>query len=1235
MKSTSRFINSNSVLARFSITAFSAPLLAALALTMPLAGHAAPGARAAGAAKKTSANDAALPPSRQKAVAIMVEMSAAPAAVSYAAALKTAQAQFDTQRSYALAHPRSRSSKRVLATTSVQISSSAAKQVANNVRQLDRAQKAMLPALTGGNINGRVLFRAQRVYNGIAMVVSPDKISQIAAMPGVKAVHPMHPKFLTAAFSDIDFLGGRSFWTKPPFGIHGENIKVADIDTGLDYIHTNFGGPGSSGYSVVTDHSSPASAPNAYFPTPKVPGGYDFAGDGYDADFNDLAHAPMPDPDPFDCNGHGTGTASLIAGYGVTNAGFTYSGSYDASNPMMSSLSISPGFAPNAKLYPLRVFGCAGSTNLVVEALEWAMDPNGDGNFSDHMDVVNMSLGANDGYADDPDDVAASNAASIGVIVCSAAGNAGDTYYVHSSPAAASGTLSCAATYNDQNGFIYNSNVTANAPAGIAGQQYFSIYGTDSPHVGGGGLTGDLVYGVPNNASTAFTNAADISGKICLIDRGATSFTDMITKAFNAGAVGVVVNNFNHPADAPILMSTPGQPAIPAVMISRTDRDTINTAAGGFDGTTGEPTNATNITINNDAGTFIQAANGPGAPAAPGSPDTVPSYTSRGPRLPDSALKPDVAAPAEVTGVAVNNSGNGFMNFNGTSSATPHVAGTMALLRQLHPTWTVQELNALACNTATHNLATTVGGSTLIGVGRIGAGRLDLTNASSVNSLAFNGTDPNLIGVSFGDVEVPVPGSVTLTKSIKVENKGAANESYSITYEDITSAAGTNFNLPASVNVAANSSNTFNVTFSANGNALRHDRDLSTGTSQATGFGTLPRQYLTEKAGYAVLTPTINPGPAIRVALYAAPKPISTMHATMTGIVPTAASGSFTINLSGSGINTGASFPTDIVSLVKGFELQYASPLAGSPAASTNPDVLKYVGVTSDWANRSSTEHDNFATWLNFAIVGFGNAPVPDFNSADKEIFMDLDFDNVYDVAIFLTQVPNGTSPTNVYFSVLVDLTGVFGPPGNAYYWEPTNILTNQDLNAFNNSVVTVPLDELVGTGYSAFQYQVVTFDRNGNEVDETPVLYFDAANPGLDATPAATLEPFFLPDLPATTIPVNYVGTNFQTNGSLGVLVVHMHNGTGNHSDVVAFRKPTITGFSPASGKVGALITITGSNFNAGTVVRFFNNKTASINVLTSNTLIATVPAGAITGPIRVSNAAGSSSRPGFTVLP
>src|SRR5205085_671836 len=336
----------------------------------------------------------------------------------------------------------------------------------------------------------------------------------------------------------------------------------------------------------------------------------------------------------------------------------------------------------------------------------------------------------------------------------------------HSSPAAASGTLSCAATYNDQNGFISDSAVIGNAPPAIAGSKFFSIYGAASPH---STVTGNLVYAVPNNAATALTNSANISGNIMLVNRGGTSFTDMVNKGYNAGAIGVIVNNFNNPTSPPILMATAPQPNIPDVMISRTDRDTIVAAAGGFDATTGVPTNPTNVTIQPDPLTsHIFPAFGPGTAAQAGAPDTVPSYTSRGPRMPDSALKPDIAAPAEVTAVAQNNTGNGFENFNGTSSATPHVSGYMALLREYHPTWSVQEMQSLECGTANHDLTTNVGDATKIGVGRIGAGREDLAAGATANVIAYNGSDPNLIGVSFGVVETPVDGTRVLNKTVKV-----------------------------------------------------------------------------------------------------------------------------------------------------------------------------------------------------------------------------------------------------------------------------------------------------------------------------------------------------------------------------------------------------------------------------------------------------------------------------------
>jgi len=263
---------------RFSIAAgfrlTTAAALTVVAIQPSPAQHgkeAAAAARQAIASEKNSANGADVPLSREKNVAVMVEFRDAPAATAYADALRNAQAQVDAKRNYALAHPNLRSSKTLLSKPAVAttINSTAARQVANKSRQLESIQQAMLPHLTGPEVNGRVLFRATRAYNGIAMVVSPDKIAKIAALPGVKTVHPLHPKYQTAAFSDIDFLGTRTFWTKVPFGIHGENIRVADIDSGLDYIHANFGGPGNAGYSIVTNHSSPTSAPNAFFPTQK------------------------------------------------------------------------------------------------------------------------------------------------------------------------------------------------------------------------------------------------------------------------------------------------------------------------------------------------------------------------------------------------------------------------------------------------------------------------------------------------------------------------------------------------------------------------------------------------------------------------------------------------------------------------------------------------------------------------------------------------------------------------------------------------------------------------------------------------------------------------------------------------------------------------------------------------------------------------------------------------------
>jgi hypothetical protein len=274
-------------------------------------------------------------------------------------------------------------------------------------------------------------------------------------------------------------------------------------------------------------------------------------------------------------------------------------------------------------------------------------------------------------------------------------------------------------------------------------------------------------------------------------------------------------------------------------------------------------------------------------------------------------------------------------------------------------------------------------------------------------------------------------------------------------------------------------------------------------------------------------------------------------------------SGTFTLPLTGTPVNTGGPTPPDITSLVKAFELQFFNPKIGSVKAPTTPNDIKYAGVTSDYSVNSNKAN----TVITFAVEGFGDAPVPESNSSDKEIFIDTNSDGTFDFAIFLSslQSASATAHTNVYFPFLVNLhTRTVSIPGLR-----TNLVSpaSKDTNSFNNSAILIPVQAAAlgdltnglaplasAGGPTKFRYLVVTFDRNGNEVMETPVLTYDLANPGFDLE-GGNFEPFYYPDLTSTSIPVKYFANNFGANGSLGIWLVHMHNGDGFRSDVVPFK--------------------------------------------------------------------------------
>lgn len=307
--------------------------------------------------------------------------------------------------------------------------------------RVQSAQRALLSTLDG--LGAEHIFSTQRVYNGVAVRAPRSSLTRIARLSGVKSIRPLVPKRPLNSLS-VPFTGAPAWWDAP-VGATGAGRSIAVIDTGIDYLHVALGGPGE-GY---TQNDSTLIGDGLSYPNAKVVGGIDLTGDRYNADIDarDYQPIPLPDPDPMDCYGHGTHVAATAAGLGVDRNDNPYTGPYTSSiYEDAERFNLGPGVAPEAKLYAVKVFGCTGSSDVVDLGIEWALDPNGDGDLSDRVDVINLSLGSSFGSPDDTTAIAAENAVRMGVVVVASAGNVGDSYYAVSSPSVADGAISVAAT---------------------------------------------------------------------------------------------------------------------------------------------------------------------------------------------------------------------------------------------------------------------------------------------------------------------------------------------------------------------------------------------------------------------------------------------------------------------------------------------------------------------------------------------------------------------------------------------------------------------------------------------------------------------------------------------------------------------------------------------------------------------------------------------------------------------
>lgn len=147
--------------------------------------------------------------------------------------------------------------------------------------------------------------------------------------------------------------------------------------------------------------------------------------------------------------------------------------------------------------------------------------------------------------------------------------------------------------------------------------------------------------------------------------------------------------------------------------------------------------------------------------------DELTSFSSRGPRVGDGAVKPEIAAPGQDIVAARSSAGflgepgELYMPLSGTSMATPHTAAAAALLAQQHPQWTPGQLKAALMGSATP----------LDGIGAFGqgAGRVDLARAIGQTVTA---QQPS---VSFGTAAWPHGDDTPIAKIVTYANSGSTD----------------------------------------------------------------------------------------------------------------------------------------------------------------------------------------------------------------------------------------------------------------------------------------------------------------------------------------------------------------------------------------------------------------------------------------------------------------------------
>ena len=884
-----------------------------------------------------------------------------------------------------------------------------------HLRNLDRDQRKVADRVR--QLGGKELARLSKGLNGIVVEIDAGKVRQLEAIEGVLRVRAVNRYELDLS-ETVPHIGAAAVQAA---GNAGAGVRVAVLDSGIDYTHAAMGGPGTSaayeaayGTSTVDPRNATA---DGLFPTAKVVGGYDFVGEAWPT-------GPLaPDEDPIDFEGHGTHVADIIGGVMTGNV----------------------GVAPGTSLYAVKVCSavstsCSGVA--LLQGVEYFLDPNGDGDISDRVDVANLSIGSSYGQDEDYLTAALDAAAEVGVVVVASAGNSADRPYIAGSPSIGRNVISVAQTQVPSAALFLISAGSAT----VGGS--WQLWSTTPALVSGTLQYGDGAGGNLNGCGSF--PAGSLAGKVVLVDRGVCAISLKVANGAAGGALSVIVaNNASQaPGDLPPDFGYGGGAAsVPGYTVTRADGLALKAVLGSIASI--DPASAVGL-----VGHMVASS-------------------SRGPTYSRNSIKPDVGAPGASVSAEVG-TGTGTTAFGGTSGAAPMVSGAAALLLAARPELTPPEVKALMMNTGDTDIGINPVAlpGVLAPVTRIGGGEVRIDAAIASMTAAWDGQD--LAGsLSFG--YHPVSKRTTLVREVVLRNYDAAPRTYAITptfrYADDEASGAVAIDTPSSITVPGNASATFNVRLTMEPSALPV-WTLDGGARGGDGF----RLQGVEFDGYVVVDGGVDN--TVHVAWQVLPHRAADVAASPKAI-KLASNGTATALLkNASGVLDG---DFDVFALT-GRSPQIKKPLLPQPGDNFAVIDLKSVGV------RHLDVTGLPGGVLQFAVDTYGARAHPAY-PAEIDVYVDTNRDGTPDYVVFTAELNFSFAASG---QTLVYVQNLATNSAQAYFY------LDADLNS-GNAILTVPAAALGITGPgTTFDFSVLAFDNyfTGAPTDAIEGMTFTAGTP-------------------------------------------------------------------------------------------------------------------------------------------